>query len=288
MNGAKTHRTAAAVFTDLDGTLLDHDTYAWEPAAEALEACRGRGIPVVLVSSKTRAEMEVLRQDLGLDWPIVSENGGGIAFPAACPQKPPAEALAEEGGHVWRLGVPYEVVVRAFREIREELRRPGLRGFSDMGLEEICDRTGLGREDARRAARREYDEPFVDEGGAEMDIGILEGAAGARGLRVTAGGRFLHLFGACDKGDAVSRLTDWLRRERPGLLSVGLGDGPNDVPMLKQVDVPVLVRSSRPEAEVADAVPGVRVTKEKGPAGWNRAILDLLGDNRNEGSGFHG
>ncbi len=269
-------RADFVVFTDLDGTLLDHDTYAWEPAADALALCRRLGVPVVPVSSKTRAEMEVLRKALQLDWPFVSENGGGIYFPHACPQSPPPEAVPDAGGHVWHLGVQYDIVVRALREIREELGRPDIRGFSDMDVEEIALRTGLKKDEAERAGRREYDEPFVVGEHCSTDMDLLSRAARKRGLRVTAGGRFFHIFGACDKGEAVSRLSGWFRLKRPGLRSVGLGDSPNDIPMLRQVDVPVLVRSSRPLSDFAGAVPGVLITGEPGPAGWNKAILDLL------------
>ena len=69
------------VFTDLDGTLLDHHTYSWKEALPALERCRKKSVPVVLVSSKTRAEMAVLHQELKLSAPFVSENGGGVFFP---------------------------------------------------------------------------------------------------------------------------------------------------------------------------------------------------------------
>ncbi|MCF8062368.1 MAG: HAD-IIB family hydrolase [Deltaproteobacteria bacterium] len=270
-------RTDLVIFTDLDGTLLDHDTYGWGPAVEALERCRERGVPLVLVSSKTRAEMELLRKALGLDWPFVPENGGGIVFPAGCPQAPPAESLPDGGGgHVLHLGVPYDVVARSLREIREELSRPDIRGFSDMGAGEIARLTGLSPEDAGRAAQREYDEPFVMNDPGKTDLDLLERAAQERGLQVTAGGRFLHLFGGCDKGKAVSLLTDWFRSERPAVRTAGLGDSPNDLPMLMRVDEPVLVRSSRPIGDMAEAVPGIRITGKPGPDGWNRAVLDLL------------
>lgn len=269
-------QTNLVVFTDLDGTLLDHDTYAWEPAAEALQACHRQDVPVVLVSSKTRAEMQVLQEDLGPARPFVSENGGGIFFPPGCPQPPPAEAVPGEEGRVWALGVPYEIVVRALRGLREELGRPDLRGFSDMDVQEIARLTGLALKDARLAARREYDEPLVASHREREDLDLLDRAARKRGLQVTAGGRFLHLFGDCDKGEAVSRLVDWFRRERPGLRSVGLGDGLNDLPMLKRVDVPVLVRGARQVEIQAREIPGLLITEEPGPAGWNRAVLNLL------------
>ena len=53
------------IFTDLDGTLLDHDTYEWKEAEPALDLCKKLGVPVVFVSSKTRAEIEVLRRQDG-------------------------------------------------------------------------------------------------------------------------------------------------------------------------------------------------------------------------------
>ena len=43
------------VYTDLDGSLLDGTSYSYEAATPALTALREQGIPLVLVSSKTRA-----------------------------------------------------------------------------------------------------------------------------------------------------------------------------------------------------------------------------------------
>ena len=62
------------VFSDLDGSLLDHDTYDWAPARPALEALRESGIPLVLVSSKTLAELDDYRRQLDLRHPVVAEN----------------------------------------------------------------------------------------------------------------------------------------------------------------------------------------------------------------------
>jgi len=77
----KTLGPFVVVFTDLDGTLLDHQTYEWEEAKPALNRCKALQVPLILVSSKTRAEMDVLRHELGLISPFISENGGGIFFP---------------------------------------------------------------------------------------------------------------------------------------------------------------------------------------------------------------
>ena len=69
------------VFTDLDGTLLDHHSYSWAPARPALASLHERGDAVMLVSSKTLAEISTFRRELGLPHPVVAENGAVIDVP---------------------------------------------------------------------------------------------------------------------------------------------------------------------------------------------------------------
>ena len=47
------------VFTDLDGTLLHPRTYSFEAAMPALKLIKEKDVPLILCSSKTRAEIEV-------------------------------------------------------------------------------------------------------------------------------------------------------------------------------------------------------------------------------------
>lgn len=263
------------VFTDLDGTLLDHDTYSWEEARPALDACHSRGVPVVMVSSKTRAEMEIMRLQLGSPAPFISENGGGIFFPKDGVREPPPEAVSSGNHWMWSLGPPYGFLVEALRDIRKELGWD-IRGFSDMSIEEIAGLTGLDREACQLAAGREYDEPFILEKPGERDIPRLEKAAGLRGLRVSMGGRFFHLHGKNDKAGAVQRLISWYKKKYRRVSTIGLGDSPNDFGMLKGVTYPVLIRSGRRFPGIERDISGLRITEEMGPKGWNAAILDIL------------
>ena len=67
------------VFSDLDGTLLDHESYSFAPARAALAALAEIGAGVVLATSKTAAEVAPLRAALGLaGWPAIVENGAGL------------------------------------------------------------------------------------------------------------------------------------------------------------------------------------------------------------------
>jgi mannosyl-3-phosphoglycerate phosphatase len=262
------------IFTDLDGTLLDHISYGWEDADPALKRCKGLHIPVILASSKTSAEMEPLRHELGLTSPYISENGGGVFFPNEGPRAPDGTVFAES---LWKmsLGLPYDFLVKCLGEIRDELGWE-IRGFSEMTPEEISRHTGLDLEAARLAATREYDEPFVVTDQKNMDIEALYEATRRKGLNITIGGRFYHLHGKSDKGVAVDKVISWYREYHPQVLTIALGDSPNDFSMLKRVDHPVLIRSPRDFPGIQQMIPGIEVTQEMGPKGWNAAVLNIL------------
>ena len=274
------------VFTDLDGTLLDRDTYEWKEAGPALERCRSLSVPVILVSSKTRAEMDLLRRRLSLTAPFISENGGGIFLPKEASEKDPRgpafsfdpdmPAVTSEGAlWKWSLGVPYRELVTALKEIRQELGWD-IRGFSDMAAGEISRITGLAAKESRLAAQREFDEPFLVLNPKDPDRNKLLKAAHQKGLSVTEGGRFFHLQGVNDKGLAMEKLVTFYRSGNESVVSLALGDSPNDFSMLERADYPVLVRSSREFPTLGQRLPRLRVTAETGPRGWNSAVLDIL------------
>jgi len=56
-------------FTDLDGTLLDFHTYSFNPALPALEHLKAHEVPLIICSSKTRAEIEFYRNKLDNNHP---------------------------------------------------------------------------------------------------------------------------------------------------------------------------------------------------------------------------
>jgi mannosyl-3-phosphoglycerate phosphatase len=267
-------------FTDLDGTLLDHRTNDWVAARPALRALARRQLPLVIVTSKTRAEVLSVLRELNRTEPFVVENGGAIYIPVSYFSFQTAEAKpASRGWERVASGAPYSRLVDALSTAARRARVL-VRGFSQMSAREVAERGGLVLVAARRARQREFDEPFV----------ILEGDAGRwprlrreiqkLGLHATRGSRFFHILGKNDKGAAVQRLAAWFRRAAPGeiLVTVGLGDSPNDIPLLRAVDSPIVV--ARPDGhydrETLIAVPRAKRAAGIGPNGWNHAILQLL------------
>lgn len=266
------------VFTDLDGSLLDSSTYSWEPARPALAALQALQVPIILASSKTRVEIETLRRDLDLHDPFITENGGAVYIPHDYFADMPPEARQRDGFHVLELGTPYTALRQALSEIAAELGTP-LRGFRDMTITEVAALTQLSPADAELAMDREYDEPFVMDAPLPADR-ALEQAAHDRGLVVTRGGRFYHLLGGSDKGQACLHLLECYRRQRPRqaayLGSIALGDSANDLSMLHAVDSPIVIPRADGSADPALRLPTATYAPAPGPEGWNLAILTLL------------
>ncbi|MDY6953053.1 MAG: HAD-IIB family hydrolase [Thermodesulfobacteriota bacterium] len=264
------------VFTDLDGTLMDHDTYAFEDARESLAGLNKRSIPVIICSSKTRAEIETCQERMGLRSPFVAENGAAVFVPRGTLNMDKQRFVEKGPYQVVELGTPYPVLCHAWKCIRDT-HGLAMRGFSEMTHQEIADRTGLPLEEARLAAMREYTEPFVFTDGPDR-MRLLEGGLEEEGLKVTKGGRFYHVIGQNDKGKAVQILTELYEETSPNtrLETVGLGDSANDIPMLLCVDIPVVIRKKSGGWEHVPAAGPVIYSGEQGPKGWAETVRAIL------------
>lgn len=261
------------VFTDLDGTLLDADDYTFDRAQGALDLIGEHGVPLVLCSSKTRTEIEFYRTSLGNSDPFVTENGGGIFVPSGyfsfeIDGKPSGDYS------VITLGTPYQEVRRAFKSINASTGAR-CRGFGDMSVEEVASITGLDPREARLCKERDFSEPFIVEGGEECAAKVVQEIE-RMGFSWSKG-RFYTIHGRHDKGAAIRILSKYFVREYGSIVAIGLGDGLNDVSMLKAVDRPVLVQ--RPDRSYAAVeLPGLLKAGAPGPAGFRSALEKVLAD----------
>lgn len=262
------------IFTDLDGTLLDHHTYSYVGAAETLRRLRQLSVPLILTTSKTRAEIQRLQQQLGLNEAFISENGGGIFLPPGHGVKNAHVFEQFDGYRGMLFGRPYDFIREIFEKFRDSFR---IKGFGDMSVAEIMQLTGLGREDAILAARRDFTEPFIFL--SEPRRQELQNKVIAHGLTITRGGRFYHLMSVGqDKGRAVTETTRLFQAgSKNKIITVGLGDAQNDYFMLKVVDIPVLIPKPDGTCESMD-IKGVRKAPFPGSRGWGIIVAEILAE----------
>ncbi len=267
------------VFTDLDGTLLDHSTYSFYEAEEALELLRVKGVPLILCSSKSRDEIEVYRKKLSNNEPFISENGGAIFIPEEYGGLKCEFDKIDDGYLVIEIGSEYQTLAYTFEKIK---RRTGIsiKSITEFTIDEIVELTGLSGEEAFLAQKREYMLPFIIDG-REEDVENIKDEILSSGLAYTEGARFVHLMGGNDKGKAVKILTDIFKKNSPEtrITTVGLGDSLNDLPMLEVVDKAFLVKKEAGNYEERIKIEDLTYSDGIGPVGWNKAVLGLFNNN---------
>ncbi len=267
---------ALLIFTDLDGTLLDHDSYRWDPAQDALDRISKRGFPLILNSSKTRLEIETLRRQMGNRHPYIVENGSAVYVPAGYF---PFSSGQSAGGYERRLFGPARAQIL---DVLDRLRREAgfrFRGFHDLPVQQLVEITGLTHDQARQAMQRDCSEPiqWLDD---NRRLDEFRRELASRGLRLLRGGRFHHVMGDTDKAAGIRWLIDRYRRCWPekGFISVALGDSPNDLGMLEAVDIPVVIDPACGESLRLEHPGRVIYAGKKGPQGWQLAMNQILGE----------
>ncbi|GAB5413108.1 MAG: mannosyl-3-phosphoglycerate phosphatase-related protein [Congregibacter sp.] len=266
------------VATDLDGSLLDHDTYSYEPARATLDLLEQLRIPVVLASSKTRAEMLELREEMGNEHPFIVENGAAIFVPERYFLRQPEGTVCRDGFWVRELVPAREHWQPALSQLAAKMPE-SFCSFAEAGVEGISSMTGLSPEKAALANEREYSEPVQWRGDEEQLARFLHYLQ-QQGARVMRGGRFYSVGGQSDKGEAWQ----WLRQQyalasdASRVYDLTIGDGGNDVPMLEIADRALPIPAQGRPLPALQRSEDVITAQGFGPEAWAQGVQHWLRD----------
>ena len=133
--------------------------------------------------------------------------------------------------------------------------------------------TGLSAQDAQEAKAREFSEPFITPKSVSSEQ-IVE-AVEAVGFKVVVGDRFSHLIGPdAGKGNAVKQLVTLYQSILPPeetIVTIGLGNSPNDLDMLENVDHPIVLPGIKgPHPQLDNR--GWNIAPTPAPQGWVEAV----------------
>lgn len=266
------------IVTDLDGTLLNHHDYSFKEALGTLEKLEQHGIPVIINSSKTAAEIQQLRNALNNTTPFIVENGSGILIPKTYFEARPEGA--EEWGDYWEiiLGKPRTELLARLNKI-PEIFKHCYQSYTESTVDDVMLMTGLSRKEAIASMNRRYTEPLKWSDSTVKKLEFYR-ALRKQHLHHTQGGRFIHLMGQTNKGSAMT----WLARHhakqyKKNIRIVALGDANNDIDMLTAADIAAVIKSPvnpPPEFDHHNKI----MSTETGAAGWAEVIESLFFKNQ--------
>ena len=266
------------IYTDLDGTLLDFETYSHTLTEPTVQSIQAKGIPVVFCSSKTRAEQEVIRTALQVQGPFITENGSAIFIPKgyfnAIPQLPAGikqtSTTAYEVIELWK---PVEAIRQFLSQIRDKYAL-NVKYYEDLNVSEVTQITGLPAHEAKAAKTRDYSETLLTGDLKGEDLSLALNEFEKNGFKYVSGGRYITVTGiGSDKGRAVALLNKIFAHQYGKVQSASIGDSANDVPMLDVTDHAYIVQ--KPDGQWHAQNPTYHCMPGIGPLGFNLAIAHL-------------
>ena len=275
----KTAASRLVVVTDIDDSLLEPGARALPSERAALDFLADRGIPLVITSSRTHAEIERIQETLRLLTPSISEHGSALFIPPGCFPSIPDRAARAVRGHVIEFGRPYHEVVDAVRITGRDLGVEII-GFADLTIEDAARELGVTDVEAQLAKLREYTELIRIADEADARRSHVLNALRRRGLRCWPVGRH-HLVSATrDRAESLLTLKALWRHawgEPPCI--VGFGNSEDDVTWLRYTEVPVIVQNDHNgvDPRILSKLPTARVSQRPGRVGWSDAIFECLG-----------
>ena len=266
------------IFTDIDGTLLDSYFPDLNKAKKLVEKTLKNGIHLILCSSKTELEQDLIRSNIQLKEPFIVENGGATIIPLGYFKKSKFnhskkfqnKYIIETGGSSFKIRT-------LLKKIRTK-HKINFKGTSDLSIPELSKITKLSEDYAKRMIKRKYSETIVQIDSKDMPNFVIN--VEELGLKVIPGGQYFDITLGNDKGTATKILMEIFRKEyENNVIFFGIGDSKNDESMLSLMNHSILVQ--KPDASWQNLrIDNLQKVKGIGTRGWEVALEIILNYNK--------
>ena len=251
------------IVTDLDGSLLDHHSYSWAAAKPCLNRLKQHNTPIMFCTSKTKPEVELLQQQMGLtEQPYICENGAILAT------NQQTSIIARQSS-----ALNYLEITRILNQLKKKYHFH-FSGFAHASLQEIIQWTGLSPLQAQFSKQRIASEPILWQDSTDQFTQFQQQLEQYQ-LCLIKGGRFWHVMNiGSNKGIALSHFLQQEQQQDRYWQTIGLGDSPNDLPLLEITDFSVIIQSAQSQNILLQRKDSSHIfhSQHSGPTGWCEGI----------------
>ncbi len=258
------------IFTDLDGSLLNHNNFDFKEIKDFILSCIGKGIKIVPNTSKTHKEINIFLDKLGQKLPFVCENGAAIHNVDLLHP----EINSKDSSLIFSRSLS-EILEVFKNNIPIEFQKKCI-FVKDMSPKDQMEVLGLNDKYLPYALNREYSMPLIFEGSKD-NINEFTTLLKTNGMKLHEGGRVLNICDNCSKGKAMKTLIKMLNDNFDlKTHTIVVGDSPNDISMLNSCDQPCVIPlpGKRNLIELKDHKI-IRATKSA-PEGWEEVVRASL------------
>ena len=264
------------IFTDLDGTLLNHDNYSLGRIKNFINKIKLKN-HIIFSTSKTFCEILEINKKLDLNFPFIVENGACIFFPNNYtffdPNKTKFFNYKNYLGYKLSELSP-EVIENKLCKLQKKY---DFSLFSQLKLDQLSKITNLKNKSLINCTKRLFTNPiYWKDTDKKIKLFILDVKKISNNLQISKGGRFYHLSDHYNKGRALMKFLEIIKfSEKNNYKTISLGDSENDISMLEQTDYSCIVKREKVKISL-NKNNNIYYSNNKAPDGWKESIEFIL------------
>ena len=254
------------IFTDLDGSLLDKDTFKFDAIKDFFKELIANGIVIIPNSSKTESELSDFNKQNNLDLSFIAENGSSI-----------------NGLNKIHQNLPNKILIARTRDIIQKIYDENINldfknkitPILNLKIDEQQKIFGLPLDKISFATNRMYSIPIHFKG-TEMEKHNFVKVVKEIGLSAQSGGRIMNICDNTNKSYAMAKALNFIKKEIDNeIVTIAVGDNENDIEMIKQADYPCLVKNENFDSSLIN-IDNLIKSYEPSPLGWSDVIKTAL------------
>ena len=254
------------IFTDLDGSLLNKDTFRFDEIEDYFRELISKGIKIIPNSSKTEAELSDFNNQYNLNLSFIAENGSSI-HGLNLMHKNLSEKIS--------LSKSTDQIYTIYNENIPSNLKNKITFILKLNSKEQQEIFGLPLDKMMLALKRNYSLPiqFV---GNEIEKNEFIKIIKHVGLTVQTGGRIMNICDNVNKSKAMSKALKLISKKLEGeIVTIGVGDNENDIEMIKQSNYPCLVKNENFNSSLIN-IDNLIKSSEPSPRGWSDVIKKAI------------